>query len=124
MEAVKVQIAAAGEKWFQYNGLRGEILPFKPKPKRRRGAENAMNIEGKERNVTAAAKVAKEVQNEAPEDDIDLDEGEAFQTMVRGGADDLSARPSLHGKDKVRSVPIITILIARLLVPELAGSYW
>lgn len=125
VEAVKVQIAAAGEKWFQYNGLRGEILPFKPKPKRRRGTENAiMNTEGEKRNATAAAKGAKEVQNETPEGDIDLDEEEAFQTMARGGADDLSVRPSLHGKDKVRSVPIITILIARFLVPELAGSYW
>lgn len=130
VEAVKVHIAATGENWFQYNGLRGEILPFKPKPKRRRGAENTtIDIEGKkERNSTAAAaKVTGtgQVKNNAAEDDMDLDEEDAFQTMVRGGADDLSARTtSLHGKDKVRSVPIITILIARLLVPELAGSYW
>lgn len=124
VEAVKVHIAAAGEKWFQYNGLRGEILPFGPKSKRRRGVENTIDIAGKERNATAAAKVAEGVQNQAAGDDMDLDEEEAFQTMMRGGADDLSERPSLHGKDKVRSVPIITILIARLLVPELAGSYW
>lgn len=124
VEAVKVHIAAAGENWFQYNGLRGEILPFKPKSKRRSGAENMIDIEGKERNTTAAAKVTGQVKNEAAEDAMDLNEEDAFQTMVRGGADDLSARISLHGKDKVRSVPIITILIARLLVPELAGSYW
>lgn len=124
VEAVKVHIATAGESWFQYNGLRGEILPFKPKSKRRRGAENTIDIEGKERNATAAAKVTGQVKNEAAGDDMDLDEEDAFQTMVRGGADDLSARTSLHGKDKVRSVPIITILIARLLVPELASSYW
>lgn len=124
VEAVKVHIAAAGENWFQYNGLRGEILPFKPKSKRRKGAEKRRDVEGKEQNATATAKVTEEVQNEAAEDDMDLDEEDAFQTMVRGGADDLSARPSLHEKDKVRSVPIITILIARLLVPELAGSYW
>lgn len=124
VEAVKVHIAATGENWFQYNGLRGEVLPFKPKSKRRRDAENTTGIEGKERDATAAAKVTGQVKNEAAEDDMDLDEEDAFQTMVRGGADDLSARTSLHGKDKVRSVPIITILIARLLVPELAGSYW
>lgn len=124
VEAVKVHIAAAGENWFQYNGLRGEILPFKPNSNRRRRAENTTDIGGKERNTTAAAKVTGQVKNEAAEDDMDLDEEDAFQTMVRGGADDLSARTSLHGKDKVRSVPIITILIARLLVPELAGSYW
>lgn len=126
VEAVKVHIAAKGENWFQYNGLRGEVLPFKPKSKGRRGvAENTtIGIEGKERNATAAAKVTGQVNNKAAEDDMDLDEEDAFQTMVRGGADDLSARTSLHGKDKVRSVPIITIFIARLVVPELAGSYW
>lgn len=124
VEAVKVHIAAAGENWFQYNGLRGETLPFRPKPKRCRGAKNTIDIECKERNATAAAKATEGVQNEAVVDDMDLDEEHAFQRMVGGGADDLSARTSLHGKDKVRSVPIITILIARLLVPELAGSYW
>lgn len=124
VEAVKVHIAAAGDKWFQYNGLRGEILPFKPKYKRRRGGEKTSGIEGEERSATAAAKVVEAVQNEAAEDDMDLDEEEAFQTMVRGEAEDLSMRPTLIEKDKVRSVPIITILIARLLVPELVGSYW
>lgn len=124
VEAVKVHIAAAGENWFQYNGLRGEILPFRPKSKRRRGAESTGDIEGKDRNATAAAKVTGPVKNESAEDDMDLDEEDAFQTMVRGGEDDLSAGNSLHGKDKVRSVPIITVLIARVLVPELAGSYW
>lgn len=124
VEAVKVHIAAAGKNWFQYNGLRGEILPFKPKSKRRRAAESTIGIKGKDRNATAAAKVTGPVKNEVAEDDMDLDEGDAFQTMVRGGEDDLSARNSLHGKDKVRSMPIITILIARVLVPELAGSYW
>lgn len=125
VEAVKVHIAAAGENWFQYNGLRGEILPFKPRSKtRRKGAEITIDIEGKDRNATAAAKVTGPVKNEAAEDDMDLDEEDAFQTMVRGGEDDLSATNSLHGKDKVRSVPIMTILIARVLVPELAGFYW
>lgn len=124
VEAIKVHIAAAGEKWFQYNGLRGEILPFKPKSKRRKGSEKTRGIEGEERRATAAAKAVEAVQNEAAEDDLDLDEEEAFETMVREPAEDLSLRPTRIEKDKVRSVPIITILIARLLVPELAGSYW
>lgn len=124
VEAIKVHIAAAGEKWFQYNGLRGEILPFKPKSKRRKGGEKTRGVEDEERRATAAAKVVEAVQNEAAEDDLDLDEEEAFQPMVREPAEDLSLTPTRIEKDKVRSVPIITILIARLLVPELAGSYW
>lgn len=123
VESVKVHIAAAGEKWFQYNGLRGEILHFKPKPKRHRGGENTSGIEGEERNANAANKVAEAAQNEAAQDDMDHDE-EAFQPMMRGALDDLSLTPTLNGKDKVRSVPIITIFVARHLVSELAGSYW
>lgn len=121
VEAVKVHIATAGEQWFQYNGLRGEILPFNSRSKGRRGGERISGKEGKERSATVATKV---VDTEAAEDDMDLDENEDFQTMVRGAAEDLSLRPNLIEKDKVRSVPIITILIARLLVPELVGSYW
>lgn len=124
VEAVKVHIATAGEQWFQYNGLRGEILPFKAKSKRGRGGEKTSDKEGEERSATAAAKVVEAVQNEVAEGDMDLDEEEAFQTMVRGAAEDLSLRPNLIEKEKVRSVPIITILIARVLVPELAGTHW
>ena len=124
VEAVKVHIAAAGEQWFQYNGLRGEILPLIPKSKRRKRGEKTGGIEGEERRATAVATVVEAAQNEAAEDDMDLDKEEAFQTMVREPAEDLSLRPTRIEKDKVRSVPIITILIARVLVSELAGSYW
>lgn len=124
VEAVKVHIAAAGEKWFQYNGLRAEILPLIPKPKRRKRGEKTGGIEGQERRATAAATVVEGVQNEAAEDDMNLDKEEAFQTMVSEPAEDFSLRPTRIEKDKVRSVPIITILIARLLVSELADSYW
>lgn len=123
VEGVKTLIVADGGKWFQYNGLRGDILNIKPKVKKRRSCGKSLSEGGEERHTTAKeAAVVEETAKNSAEDDVDLDK-ETFQPMVCEGLDESSARPS-PANDKIRSVPIVTIFMARFQVPELASLYW
>lgn len=124
VEGAKAQIAADKDKWFQYNELHGVIVPKKPKVEKRIGGGKTLrewDEEQKSKAKTNEATKATEVTRDGKEDAMDVDE-DIFQTMVRRKSEDLQLAPGPE-TDKIRHMPVITVFIARLRVPELAKLY-
>ena len=124
VERAKAQIAADKDKWFQYNELHGMIVPKKPKIEKRIGGGKTLrewDEEQKAKAKTNEAAMAAETTRDGKEDAMDIDE-DVFQTMARRKSEDLQPVPGSEN-DKLRHMPVITVFIARLRVPELAKLY-
>ncbi|MCJ1467425.1 hypothetical protein MMC07_006050 [Pseudocyphellaria aurata] len=129
VEAAKSQIAADHENWFQYNEMHGVALPQVPRFEKRISAGTTLQqwikdqhtkVEAKKAAKAAKAAATAEAAEAAKEDVMDVDE-DVFQTMVRRKSEDSQALDAEH--ERRRHLPIITVFITRLRIPELAALY-
>lgn len=125
VEAAKSQIVADQDNWFQYNEMHGVVVPQMPRfEKRISGIILQQWVKDQHTKVevkkAAKASAAAEAAEAANEDVMDVDE-DVFQTMVRRKSEDSHAPDAEH--QKIRHLPVITVFIARLHVPELAALY-
>ena len=126
VEGAKAQIAANKDKWFQYNEMHGVIVPKKPKIEKCIGGGKRLREWNEKQKAKAKVKetpVVVEASRNGGEDAMDVnDDDDGFQTMVRRKSEDLQAEADCEN-DKIRHMPVITVFIACLRVPELAKLY-
>jgi len=106
IEIAKREIAQAGGKWYQYNGVEGSKVVQKGKAlgAHNNDGEDAMEVDG---DGTA-------------EGDLELEEGTTdftFETMKT------PFERAIEGRPKVRVVPLMTIYLSRVRIDCLRRSY-
>ena len=103
VEIVKRNIATGAGKWFEYVGVEGRVLPL---PSREvKVGKKARKVEGKG-------------SDEEMDDGDEEEEGEdGFEIMKT------PFERMIEGRTKVRSVPVMTIYLARVRIDELRKKF-
>jgi len=134
-EIAKREIEKEKGKWWQYSKVDGRLEELKGREKQKKdsGKGDGMTIkhwqEGQNRGANeggdamkdvmdgADAGLSSKVQNVASAEEDEDDE--AFQTMNVGDTGKGAGAPEVLARSKVRAIPIMTIYMARVPVPEL-----
>ncbi|MCJ1243426.1 hypothetical protein MMC30_000623 [Trapelia coarctata] len=136
VEIAKREIEKEKGKWWQYSKVEGRLEELKERVKKKndtkgegktlkewQAEQKSETNEGGDAmeevvdEAEAAPKLKVQTAASAEEDEDD----EAFQTMADVG--DTGKGASAPGRPKVRAIPIMTICMARVPVPELKESY-
>ena len=117
VEIAKREVEQENGKWFQYSRVWGELCEFKEKQKQKVDKDGEGEVQAEGRRLGANAE-----EGEKKKEDVDVDmtnegeeeEEEAFETM---------APKAETARKKVRAVPILTIYVSRVPVPELKAKF-
>ena len=130
VEIVKREVEREGGRLYQYSRLESLLGELKRKhPKVEREGENAPS-DGKTLRVWQAAQgdsIAVSLQPAIGDGEMEeqdkVEEEEAFETMTEKGPRDPVYVPNSEERKKVRAIPMMTIYLSRVSVPDLKQLY-
>lgn len=109
VEVAKRALGEQGARWWQYSGVQGRMEEMRVEGKEKEGRRLGGKANAKGDEVDGEG--MEDVRMEEGGEDVDEEEEQAFETMVE------------KERKKVRTVPVLTIYLSRVQVPELKGRY-
>ncbi|MCJ1389195.1 hypothetical protein MMC18_002050 [Xylographa bjoerkii] len=130
VEIVKREVEKEGGRLYQYSRLASLLEEVKQKkPKIEKEGENAV-ANGKTLEEWQAAQNANaEVPSQPAVNDVEMqeqdrvEEEEAFETMLEKGPEDQVNVPNPGERKKVRAIPLMTIYLSRVPIPDFKQLY-
>ena len=125
VEIAKAEIQKENGKWYQYNGLHGEISELKVKKPKRTGGGKTVGEWTKEHpglekpGLEAINECGKYRLGSADQSDDDLEMVDATEDAFETMAPPSRGYDTTEARKKIRAYPVLTIYLARVSIPEL-----
>ncbi|MCJ1475261.1 hypothetical protein MMC13_003923 [Lambiella insularis] len=139
VEIAKREIEKQNGKLYQYSRVHGQLEELKQQQKKEqhqeirtkdgrtlneRQAEQPTGVENQPEALENNTTIAKEDQEDGEEEGEEKEEEEeAFETMAERGREEEAVMQSGEPRKKVRAVPVMTVYLSRVPVPEFKQLY-